>query len=496
MKFTKWVSGRYSATRTVIASFFSNTKNAIKRSYAAANTVRILNSWTASNRSADADIYAALDKLRARSRDLADNNEYAKKFMQMVSTHVVGPHGFVLQMQVKDDSGTLDQMANNAIEKSFKRWCRSQFSDASKKTSFVTKTRIIIKSVARDGEAIVRKVFSSENPYGFSLMHVDIDRLDVNRNQVLPDGFIIKMGVEMSPIGEVLAYHLKMNHPGDTGYSHNGQGYDRVPADQIYHLHLVDRPEQSRGVPWMHAAMSKLRNLGAFEEAAVIAARIGASKMGFFTTPDGDGTPLADESNSTTGELIQEAEPGIFGVLPPGYDFKEFSPDYPHANYEGFVKNCLRGISSGMGVAYNTIANDLEGVNFSSIRAGVLEERDNWIVLQNWFIEVFLLDVFETWLRYALLNNQITTPNGNSLPTSRFEKFNAPLWVGRRWAWVDPLKDMQANVLAVKHGFKSNRQVISSTGDDLDDTWNELAEEKAKAESMNLELGDQQKVSM
>ena len=78
-----------------------------------------------------------------------------------------------------------------------------------------------------------------------------------------------------------------------------------------------------------------------------------------------------------------DAEAGSFGVLPPGYKFESWDPDYPHQNYENFVKARLRSIASGLGIAYHTLANDLSDVNFSSARAGTLEERDNWIVLQN-----------------------------------------------------------------------------------------------------------------
>ncbi|MBK7121299.1 MAG: phage portal protein [Comamonadaceae bacterium] len=71
------------------------------------------------------------------------------------------------------------------------------------------------------------------------------------------------------------------------------------------------------------------------------------------------------------------------------------------------MKTRLRSIASGMGVTYHGLANDLEGVNFSSIRSGTLEERDAWMVLQDWFAEAFLRPVFGEWLSWSLTKGAI-----------------------------------------------------------------------------------------
>lgn len=462
------------------------------RGFDAAQISRLTDSWTTQSLSADADIYRSLDILRARSRHLCYNNDYAKKFLQMCSTHIVGPNGFDLQMQVKDRFGVLDSMASTAIETAFYAWSKRGVCEMSRKMSFVGLNHLIAKSLPRDGEVLIRKIYGQQaNRFGFALQVLDIDRLDLNRNEELRDGNIIKMGVEISPVGEPVAYHLRTKHPGDGTYSTvQGTRYERIPASDIYHLGIPDRPEQTRFLPWMHSAMVRLNNLGGYEEAAVIAARVGASKMGFFQSPDGGGEGLADDIDPATGELYTEATPGQFGVLPTGYSFQGWDPQYPHQNYDVFVKSCLRGIASGLGVAYNTLSNDLEGVNFSSIRTGVLEERDNWMVIQNWFIESFLIDVFETWLKWALVNGQITLPTGGALPISRFDVFNKPVWQGRRWQWVDPLKDVQANVEAINAGLKSRRRVIAEQGLDLDETWTELAAENEKAKTLGISIND------
>lgn len=461
-----------------------------RRNFQAASIGRLTANWNASQTSVNQDLKMQLNLMRARSRDLVLNNDYGKKFIQMVGTHVVGPSGFNLQVRVTEPDGRPDGLANDAIERAFAVWSRRGVCDVTGKMSFLDIQQLAIKTIARDGECLIRKVYgrASENPHGFGLQMLSIDRLDVNRNEVLRDGREIRMGVELSRYGRPLAYHVLVKNPADGVYTlNNGLMYERIPADEVYHLFVPYETEQIRGVPWMHTAILRLQNLGGFEEAAVIAARVGASKMGFFTSEDGDGTALADGTDAN-GNLIKEADPGIFDVLPPGYDFKSFSPDYPTANYEPFIKSCLRGIASGLGVAYNTLANDLEGVNFSSIRTGVLEERDNWMVIQNWMIESFLQDVFEQWLKQAMLNSAVTMPNGSQLPITKLEKFNRGYWQGRRWSWVDPLKDAEAAVLLINNRLKSRREVMSEAGRELDDVWAQLAAEQKLAEEMDIDL--------
>lgn len=469
-------------------------RRVLVRAYEAARIDRLTASLTASSQSVDWDLRRALAVLRARSRHHVQNNPYAAKFLAMVGNNVVGPNGFGLQVRVTEPTSKgnvqADQLASDAIEKAFADWSKPQNCDITGKQSFTDLCSLFIRSVAQDGEALVRKVYGKQaGKYGFALQVLDIDRLDIEKNEtLLPGGAYIKMGVECTAYGKPVAYWLRTKHPGDNIYSTNtGTVYERVPASDIYHCFIPVRPEQTRGVPWMAAALLRLNQLGGYEEAAVIAARVGASQMGFFTSPEGDGTAISDGEDAT-GQLMKDADPGVFGVLPPGFDFKQFDPDYPHAMYDAFVKACLRGISSGIGVSYNSLANDLEGVNFSSSRVGVIDERDSWMCIQRWMIEHFLTDVFETWLLFALASKAIVQAGGSALPASKFDKFNAATWQGRRWQWVDPEKEINAAKTAVDNGFKSRRDVIAEQGRDLEDVFMQLQREQDMIAALKLEL--------
>ena len=57
----------------------------------------------------------------------------------------------------------------------------------------------------------------------------------------------------------------------------------------MLHVFLPERAHQTRGVPMLATAIGALKMLHGYREAELVAARVAASKMGFITSPDGDG---------------------------------------------------------------------------------------------------------------------------------------------------------------------------------------------------------------
>jgi len=185
-----------------------------------------------------------------------------------------------------------------------------------------------------------------------------------------------------------------------------------------------------------------------------------------------------------------DAEPGAISVLPPGYKFESWNPDYPHQNYESFVKATLRTVASGLGIAYHTLANDLAEVNYSSSRAGTIEERDNWIVQQNWFADSFLRVIYDDWLTEALKRGAITMPMGSALPAAKQAKWAVHQWQGRRWQWVDPMKDIEAARLAIKTGIASPQMIAAQNGVDIEDVLQSIATFEARVTESGVTLVD------
>jgi len=455
-----------------------------KRNFDAGGMGRLLSSWNVQNLTLDQELYRSLKKMRARSRELCNNNDYAKRFVQMCKVNVVGAKGIKLQNKSTNNKGELDKADNALIEGSYKKAGKVGNFDVTGKLSRADGERLFIETVAKDGECLVRFVRGYNNAVGFSLQFIEADHLDeeFNVDRYEPTGNKIIMGVEVDGWKRPVAYHLLTNHPGDHSYSYLGKQYERVPAEDMMHLFLPQRASQTRGVPWMHASMIGLNDLGGYREAAIIASRIGASKMGFFTQdPDIGGEEYTGEGQDHDGSTIMEAEPGTFEQLAAGVGFETWDPKYPHEQFAQFNTATLRGIASGFGVAYHTLANDAGDANFGSQRGATIDERDGWELLQQWMIESFNERVYFEYLKYQLVSGRLP------LPLHKLDKFNAATWQPRRWQWLDPLKDMQAKILGVDNRVQSLSSVIRDRGEDPDDVFQEIAEEKEKMKALKIE---------
>lgn len=438
-----------------------------RRAFSGAKGGRLYGSWNPANLSADAEIYRDLRTLRARSRDLGRNDGYVKKFFRMATTNVIGQDGITLQSQALTTGKKPDEVAREKIEGGWKDYNKKGNFDVTGMYSGVDSASLAVKSMARDGEVLIRFVNNYDNSHRFAIQLIEADHLDENHHDILSNGNIINMGVEKNRWGRPEAYHLFQTHPGNARFGGMSYGKkERVPADEIIHLFMPDRISQGRGIPWVHAALLRLENLGAYEEAEIIAARINSMKGGFYTTPDGQYQGDDEENN----EPVKSLEPGTFEALPPGYSFTPFDPKHPTTAFDPFVKATLRGVSSAVDVSYNYLSNDLTGVNYSSIRAGVLDERDVWRFVQGYMIRHFYTAIFEKWLNMALLTKKVNLPFNP-------ERFSVAKWDPRGWKWVDPQKDVNAAIMARKHGFTTSTAIAAESGKSFEDNIKRIAHE-------------------
>jgi lambda family phage portal protein len=455
--------------------------------FAGAGISRLTASLAQMSLAINADLDSALVVLRSRARSLCANNEFARRFLSLVAGNVVGAFGPTLQVRAKTTAGELDKPANDAVEI---HWCRwAKVADLGGRMSLAHLLRVAVKAVARDGEVLVRVVRERKLPYGLALQLLEADRLDESINKTLAGGNRIRMGVELDSAGRAIAYYIKEAHPGEAWGSAPAR-VERVPARDVYHLFLQERPEQVRGYTWLHAVLMRMNMLHAFEEAAVIAARVGASKMGVFTKKEdaaSDLSTVADEKDEQ-GNLQMSAEPGEFVELPPGYALETWDPEYPHANFESFLKQCLRGVASGLDVATHNLSGDMTDVNYSSARIAELSERDLWIVLQEWLIGQLIAPVYRDWLASALLRADVTFElSGKALPADKLAKFSdAARFQGRRWEWVDPLKEVKAAREKVAGRLASRTEIAAAQGRDFEDIVDELAAEEKAMTAANL----------
>jgi len=450
-----------------------------RRTYDVLKTNRLTSDFLAPIESADMTVRGKLRKARGLSRNLCANDPFAKKFLRLMATNVVGPHGVGFQSRAKDPGGELDRRANELIESAFRDWGKRGTASTNGLMSWLTLQTLAITSVPRDGEIFFRVIENFPNKYGFALQPLEADMVDDELNGVARNGNEIRLGVEIDEWQRPVAYYVLTNHPGDYQYS-TGQRHERIPAEEMIHLYLVERVGQTRGIPWFLTSAQRMRMLSGYEEAELVAARTGASKMGFFYDGENGDTYQGDDEDED-GNIITEVSPGQLERLPHGIKFEAFDPQHPTTAFKEFHKGVLRGIAAGLGPSYNGLASDAESVSFSSIRHFTLEDRDFYMGLQSWIIEGLHDQVYPRWLRMAFLTGEI------SLPFTKFSKFNAPNWQPRRWEWVDPAKDTKAKREDL--GLTSSpQQLCLERGRDFYEMVDEMAEAQDYARKKGVTL--------
>ncbi len=456
--------------------------------YSAAKLSRLTSGWGQSITSGDAELHSSLSTMRARCRELVRDAPLAKRARTIVQNNIIGT-GIGMQAQVKSTRGKLIKRINDDIEKTWERWAEADSCHTGGALHFADLERACMAQVFDAGEVLLRKHPSSfgASPVPVALELIEPERLADTWHLPGPaDGHMLRMGIEVDRFFRPVAYWLREQHPGDVSFLARSDKLERVPADQIIHLRMVDRWPQTRGEPWLHAAARKLNDIDGYTEAEIIAARGAASYMGFIESPEEN----PDVAGGTDGGPASEVqmEPGLVRRLADGEKFNPFAPNRPNSGAESFLRFMLREIAAGTGVSYESLSRDYSQSNYSSSRLALLDDRDLYRIVQMWFIRNFRLPFHRFWLQQAVLSR--------SLQTIRLEeyaqdmaKFEAVRFKPRGWSWIDPAKEVSAYKEAIKAGIETTTNVIAQTGAgrDIEDVLDErqmeleLMEEKGLA---------------
>ena len=476
------------------------------RKYDGARRGRLNADWQAYGTSANSEVYGSLATLRNRSRDLLRNNDYARGMIRNIVDNVVYT-GINFQAQVKQLKGNKnDEGINNAIESAWCEWGCAEYCDVTGHSSFGEIQQLAFKSFLESGEVFLRKIRSSfggsDIPFALEMIEADQVAEDYNSTYL---GNQIVMGVEIDRWKRPVAYWVYDYHPGDFWFgtnplgggstgerpfapTSNSRNLRRIDASEIIHIFLKERPGQVRGVPILYSTITRLRNLGEYETSELVAARAAAAIMGLVTTPDADllAEPELKEDNDADNQLPPDEKlaPGMMRYLAPGESFEGFAPNRPNSAFSGFFESQLRGSGAGVGVSYENVSNDFSKSNYSSSRLSLLQSRDRWKILQIWFISIFLRKVYADWLDMAVLGGKLDFKDYELRP----QRYLEIRWTPRGWSWVDPHKEINATIAAIKAGLTTLTAEVAKQGGDFEENVKILAREREILERYEINL--------
>ncbi len=450
-----------------------------QRNYAGADRGRLSADWRTTSSSADLEIWRDLATLRNRSRDLVRNNPYAAAAVRGLASDLVG-NG------VKAKATHRVKSVEKKAQEIWDAWANSQVDGFNQ---FAQIQLLAVRAMIEGGDALL--IWQPDRGIPDAMVHVvEGDFLDSTKTIKLNDGRIVS-GVETDENGRRRAYWVLNDHPGDIlgGFSVStdgsavgnlGNGFSRrLDARDVDHIFRADRPGQTRGAPWLASVIRKLRNIEQLEESIQAKKRVEACLALIRETPDADANnPLiGDVETQSDGTNWETISPGMVVTTLPGEKVSVVNPS-SISDGDAFHRAQLMAVSAGIGIPYHRITNDVSQANYSSLRAATVAY---WADLDTDLGQVIIPHLCEPAFTRVMRRAALQTGDKRLLEVKA-------TWTPPARAWVDPLKDITAEVLEIRAGLASMPGALSQRGTNYRDHYAEIAAANDLADKLGLAL--------
>lgn len=404
------------------------------------------------NKSAPAETIDSLGKLRGFSRNLERNNDLIKKAIRIVGNSVVGEG---IRPAIVHATKTVQAKTREL----WHEWAASIDCDFLGLLTFYGIQKQVCNTIQRDGECLVVRRRFLDNEVPIRIQVVEADLLDEHKNLELENGNFVIQGVEFPKRGgKPVAYWLYNQHPGDNILYSFGTS-ERYDAKDVLHIYNPERPGQVRGIPTGVQAFMLTEDYKEYLDAEVVGKKIAACYTAFVTTSEGAPKNAKQLRDAT------RMQPGTVSYLSPGDEITFGSPPQS-TGLEAFDRIMTRHIANAYEITYESLANDLSNVNFSSGRMGWVEAGRNF---KHWQVHVMipmLCDKVFEWFSEAILMKGLVKSK------------SSVTWTPPRREFIDPAKEIAALVEAVRAGFMSWQEVIRETGWTKEELLAELIEDR------------------
>ncbi len=431
----------------------------------------------------------------ARSRYLIRNNPYAIGATECFTSNLVGA-GIV-------PSWDLAEAVKAPLQQSFTNW--GDNADHENVTDFYGLQRRVARELFAAGECFVRRrpqALSDLAIYGderagdpataipLKLQLLPAEQLPIERNLALQNGHRVRQGIEFDEDGRRVAYHFWKAHPGDVTQSENLGQIVIIQASEVLHIHDPLEPGQIRGFPRLTPAIVALWTLDAYDDAEMERKKTAALFSIFVRRPDEDGTffNIEAEKKAQQGDGIADItmEPGSATVLMPGEDISIAAPADVGQQYEAFQYRTLTRVCAGLGLPYGDVTGDRVKANYGNQRAALLDTRRRLEPVQfGVLVHQFCRPVIGWFLDAAVLAGAIDLASYTKAPGD----YRRITWMPPKWDWVDPLKDVQAEIQAINAGLKPRSAVVEAMGYDPVENDRRIKADKDRQDELDLVFG-------
>lgn len=445
------------------------------RAYEAGEVTRFNDGWVPIDGDTENADKTQRDLVKARARYLENNSDIAGAAVGGIVRNVVGTG-------IKPQARTGNERLNKEIESLWKEWTRPENCDITSQQTFEEMQAMLLRRKIVDGEILVKKVIDKRGRFPLKLQVIKSDLLSQYLLRAPKTNNVIRSGIELNDHLQPLAYWIDKKTPD--GYTE----YDptRVRADEIIHLWTRSQPDQIRGMSDLTPIIKRLKDTQDYLDAETVAAKIAACFSVFITTQTGAPGVVGRIGNTKDPEKkkIQSIRPGMIKYLAPGESVTTANPSRGIASAKDYVSIQERLAGAGLGLSYELMSRDFNSSTFSAARQGMLEDRKTFEPIQQFLSAHLCMPIYREWMDTCVLAGVLDIPDY----FSNREAYQAVEWVTPGWSWIDPQKEVNADIAAIQNGGKTLSQWCAERGCDWREQLQQMALEKETAESLGLKL--------
>ena len=444
-----------------------------QRSYDAGNYRGSNTNWRAVNAPAELNNQLSRDTIRARARDLENNSDLMGAVIGAYKRNVIGG-GYTLQ------AGHENEEINDELERLWKNWCKKQNCDILGTQSFNQILRMLIRRKKIDGGILIVKRYTKNGMIPLQIQVLEVDELDITQSQPKYKKNKVIGGIEINEFNKTIGYWIRQ---------YSLDGFQSEPPIFLEEKEVVfycskARPSQVREISDMAPTITRIRDINEFANTISIKERVLACLAIFIkrVVPTGGigrfGGDKEGKDNQYEGQTLS---PGMIGTLNPGDEVQVVNPNGQATDATTYIKMQQRMIGAGQGISYEALARDMNETNYSSARQGAIEDELTFVEEKELLMEV-MTEIYETFVISCVLAGKLQ----NKDFWENKDKYLKHEWVQAPKKWIDPLKEANANKVALQSGQKTFAQIAAENGKDWKEQINEISKIYEYAESLNI----------
>lgn len=498
---------------------------------------RSLAAWAPQMGSADVDVIPAKPLADARARDMLRNDAYVQGGAQLHKDNIVGSQ-YLLNSKPSSLAlfGKVDEIWEGEFQEEVEEYFHlaaespKNYFDSAGRNTFTDMVRLAVGLHVMSGEVLATVEWKKDGrPFNTAIQMVDVDRLSTPTTIPSIMDQNIRAGVKRDASGRPVSYFIRRGHPNDfypTFFNVLDQWVE-VPVEkpwgrpQVIHIFNQMRPDQTRGIAAMTAALKEMHITHRFRDVTLQNAVTQALYAAAITSDLPSETVFAQlGGGQMTPEAVQQAisnyAVGYFGTideftgsaqnlhvdgvriphLMPGTKLDIISPNSGGPLGMEFEASLLRYIAATLGVSYEQLSRDYTKTNYSSARAAMVETWKAMQALKKEVADRFATTIFRLWLEEAVNSDMLTTFRSsqaallytNGKQNLRFDALSRCDWIGAARGQIDELKETQADVLKLNNGLITREEVIGKAGKDFRKVFRQLARERKMADDLGLQF--------